>query len=69
MSLPYSALPGRLGKEGFDNLFQFGALAFRTLNFLCIVLHDGQNFGNFFTARAADVFVEWHRFWLAVGFP
>jgi hypothetical protein len=66
--MPHLALSGRLGKEGFDDLLHFGALTLWTLNFLGFVLLDRQNFGNFFAALEANVFVDWHSFRLAVDF-
>jgi hypothetical protein len=58
--LQWSTFSGGLGKEGFDNLVHLGALTFRTLDFLCLVLLDRQNFGNFFATLAAKIFVDWH---------
>jgi len=58
----YSALPGCLGKEWLYDLLHFTAFTLRTLNFLCFMFLDGQDFGKFFAAFAAGIFVEGHKF-------
>ena len=56
------SLARRPGEERFDDLFQIRALAFRAVQFLRVVLLEGQHFAKFLVAFAAEVFVERHRF-------
>jgi hypothetical protein len=65
----HSALSRGFGKEWLDCLVHLGALTFRTANFFSFVFLDRQNFSDFFTAVAANVFVDWHSFQLGVNFP
>jgi hypothetical protein len=58
--LPALGLAGRLGEEGFDNVFQFFTLTLGTLNFLGLVFFEREHFAEGVVALLADVFVEWH---------
>src|SRR5271166_3090455 len=56
-----SRLTHRLREERFDGFFQVGALAFRAVHLLRLVLLDGQHFVKFVMTLAANVFVKRHR--------
>src|SRR5208283_3473482 len=56
-----SRLTHRLREERFDDFCQVGALAFRAVHLLRLVLLDGQHFVKFVMTLAANVFVKRHR--------